>query len=158
MIEDALNIIDRELAAIKDKAQRMVQEVTDILKKLKPKAAEAAKGTKPKQIWLRLKERTGYHTFSIVWAQVRYVNRGTGQIYSEDLTRGPRYRLPQGKFFSSVRGYPVNIQERLWWFESQFGEIRKQVSQLGRAREFLTQYLKAGEPSKNYGEGPDLYQ
>lgn len=155
MIEDALKIIDRELETIREKAQRIVKEATDILKKLKPKAAEAAKGTKPKQVWIRLKERNNYPTFSIVWSQVRFVNQRTGQIYSDDLTRGARYRVPQGKFFGSVCGYPVNIQEKLWWFEIRFGEIRKQVAQLGRAREFLSQYLKAGEPSK-YQEGPSL--
>jgi len=156
MIEEALKIIDRELVALKDKAQMMVQEVTGILKKLKPKAAEAAKGTKPKQIWVRLKERNGYHTFSIVWTQVRYINQRTGQMYSEDLTRGPHFRLPQGKFFSSVRGYQMNVQERLWWFENQFGEIRKQISQLGRAQEFLKQYLKAVESPKHHRESPDF--
>jgi len=154
MIEEALKIIDHELMTLKDEAQGMVQEVTGILKKLKPRAPEAVKGTKPKQVWLRLKERNGYHTFSIVWTQVRYVNQSTGQMYSDDLTRGPNYRLPQGKFFSSVRGYPVNVQERLWWFENQFGEIRKQVSQLGRARDFLTQYLKTG---KVHEESPDFH-
>lgn len=140
-IHQSVKAIDLELEELKGRAQDIVDEVTALLKKVKPQKGEALKN-QPKKLWVRLKEVEGYPTFSIVWSQVNYYHGKTGRLYTKDLTRGNNYKIMERKFVNCTRGYPVHVQKLLWSYEERFAKIRKQVSQMSRARENLLQYLK----------------
>ncbi|MHB8068765.1 MAG: conjugative transfer protein MobI(A/C) [Desulfobaccales bacterium] len=140
-IQDLIKAIDLEIGTLKEKAENLVNEAISILKKVKPVKGENTQ-YRPRKLWVRLKETAGYPTFSVIWSQIRNYHSKAGKIFSDDIARGNRYKLEQTKFFNCMRGYPRAIQDLLWSYEEQFGEIRHQVTLLSRARENLSLFFK----------------
>ena len=149
-IQAAITIIDRKIGDLKEQARDFVKEVAALLKKVKPEKGEALKNEpKPKRIWIRFKETRGYETFSIVSSQVLYYDKQRNYPLQRDIVRGQNYKIPKVRFFQHVRGYASDIQDVLWSYEERFGEIRKHLTHLSRAREQLQQLLKEMQQSSD---------
>lgn len=140
----AIKLIERELTETKETAQSLVKKATALLGSVKPEEG--------KPIWVRLKVRRGHPTFSVIWCVVIYYDNKAKKIYTRDITRGRRYMIPKGKFFVAIRGYPLDVQERLWSCEELFGNIRRKIAQLSAARGTLKSYMKESNNGLGSGE------
>ena len=144
----AIKIIECELATRKEKAQSLIKKATELLGGVKPQQG--------KPILVRLKVRKGYQKFSITWCKVIYYNPKTKSIYTKNITLGRRYLITKAKFYRAIRGYPQYVQEQLWFCETLFAKIRKEICQLSSAWENLTRYMKASNGGAEPPGGGEL--
>jgi hypothetical protein len=143
-MQESIKGIDLAIEALKSRASVLVEEVHQILKTQKPQKQnpEDPAEKRAKAIWVHLKERNGYNTFSIIWSKLKYFHHQSRRSFFEDVARGRSYQLTRGRFMAIVRGYHPQIQEELWGYEQLFGEIRHRQALLSQARTFLIQYQK----------------
>lgn len=143
-MQKAIDVIDQAIETLKSRASSLVDEVQQLLKTQKPQKQnpEDPKEKRAKTIWVHLKERNGYDTFSIVWSKLKYFHHQSRRSFFEDIARGKSYCLGHNRFMKVVRGYHPQIQEELWGYEQLFGEIRQRQALLSQARINLSQYQK----------------
>ncbi len=145
----AINIIDNLIETLTSKAASYVKEVQDLLKTQKPQKynPDNPEEKRAKPIWVRLRKKDGYDTFSIAWSRFNYYHHETRRSYFKDIPRGRSYCIPWKRFMQIVRGYHPEIQKELWEYEKIFGEIRQYLAFLSQSRVPMVNFhKKAAKP------------
>lgn len=142
MMEVTLERLSQLIKNLKDEAVSLVNEVRELLKSLRPQRQGDIQKEKARPLWLYLRERPSYETFSIVWTKVVYYNKARNLPHYRDIPRGRGYQISKARFMRFARAYHPEIQKELWAYEQTFGEIRYRQALLSKARTALTQSQK----------------
>jgi hypothetical protein len=136
MLSKAIEILEEEITALKDRTAREIKDIYACLSK---------PGAKSK-LRPRIAQHQGYRTFAIIWQRLDYYNHATRRATLKAIRKGPSCQTPKSRLLSRCRNCASWEREYIWEKEQWFAGVRRKVSLLSQGVSALKQY-SAMEPA-----------
>jgi hypothetical protein len=131
MLTKAIEAVEDELAALKDRTAREIEEINGYL---------IRSGAKTK-LRLFMKNNSRYSAFSIIWRKIIFMDWEKRRAKAKYIKKGRGYQVPKIRLMAHCKNSEDWEKEYIWQKEQEMALVRKKVDLLSTAILALRQYV-----------------